>query len=332
MFEKIVLIVSYQQDVHAQHVLQKLEDCGVRGVLLNVGEYPHSFESSLLLNPQYGLDARFFTGATALPVNNIIGVWWRRPLGAYRAETTTMMEKYITSEAEAYIRSLPYMLGGARWVSNPEATRIASRKPYQLLVAQRIGLRIPNTFVGNSKSTAIAFLEQMKDKNIVAKSVCSGFVRLNQAANDVEDLNRVIYTKRISRTSIMDHLDWVPNCPFILQEEIEKDFDVRVTVVGNKVFAVAVMAEADDGRMRGVDWRHHEYRRKYSHHILPNEVTELCRKVTIELGLSFGCIDLGYSVKEGYTFFEINPQGQWLPSETVVGHPISDALVGLLLS
>lgn len=332
MSQKIVLVVSYQQDVHAQYVLQKLEDRGVRGVLLNLGEYPSSFESALLLNPQHGLDTSFFTEAVSLPINNIVGVWWRRPLGAYRAEPTTMMEKYIASEAESYMRSLPYMLGDARWVSNPEATRIASRKPYQLLVAQRVGLSIPNTFVGNSRSAAIEFLRQMKDKNIVAKSVCSGFVRLNQAVNDTEGLNRVIYTKRISCMSIMSHLDLVPNCPFILQEEIKKDFDVRVTVVGNKVFAVAVMAEADDGRTLGVDWRHHKYRRKYSHHILPNEVTELCRKITIELGLSFGCIDLGYSVKEGYTFFEINPQGQWLPSETVVGHPISDTLVELLLS
>jgi len=48
--------------------------------------------------------------------------------------------------------------------------------------------------------------------------------------------------------------------------------------------------------------------------------------------LAFGCIDLAYSERDGYTFFEINPQGQWLISETVLGYQITQALTKLLLS
>ncbi|MCH8888822.1 hypothetical protein IID26_00120 [Patescibacteria group bacterium] len=329
MQKNTVLIVSHSLDAHAKYVQERMNQRGVDHVTLDIGGYPNGFESSYLVG-QNGPDRRFLTSAANFSVENVKSVWWRRPRGKYRAEPYDMKERYILEETEAYVRSFPHLLNGVRWVSEPEATRISGRKPYQLHVAQRIGWRIPETCVGNSRKAALAFLEHLSGKPMIVKPVCSSFVRLNPAKEDKERLNRVIYTRRVSQKVIKAHLDSIPLCPFILQEEVKKEFDVRVTVVGKKVFAVKIVGESLYGYNHGVDWRHHNYRRIYSEHILPTKIAALCRDITFSLGLVFGCIDLGYSERDGYTFFEINPQGQWLPSELEVGLPISQALIDLL--
>lgn len=312
-----IVIVSYPQDKHAQHVLGALSHKGLESKILNLGEYPRELESAILIGKNVDVG---FVG-----MDDVSGVWWRRPLGAYRTEPS-MLEKYISSESEAYVRSLQYYFNKARWVSDPEATRIAGRKPYQLLMAKQVGWRIPDTYIGNSIPAALAFLERNKD--VVAKPVSSSFVRLSVDVLDRSSENRVIYAKRVSRAFLTENAERITACPFILQERIKKDLDVRVTVVGDKVFAAGIKG----GGGEEVDWRHHLLSREYLPHTLPPDVEDLCRRITSVLGLSFGCIDLGYSNEEGYTFFEINPQGQWLPSEEKLGCRITDALVDLLRS
>lgn len=285
-------------------------------------------ESALLLDTTNGANLRFLFERIVCSVDNIRGIWWRRPLGAYRALPSTLQERYVESEAENYFRSIPNFLNNANWVSEPEATRAASRKPHQLMMAQKAGWRIPATFAGNSREGALQFLHQTKGRSLVVKAVGSGFVRLNSAASDTEGLNRVIYTKRVTASFIRKHIEQIASCPILLQEEIQKDLDVRVTVVGNKTFSVSI--ESGGRSSNEVDWRHHSRERIYQAHELPNSVAAQCVQIVESLGLAFGCIDLAYSRREGYTFFEINPQGQWLPSERIVESGISEALIELL--
>jgi glutathione synthase/RimK-type ligase-like ATP-grasp enzyme len=95
---------------------------------------------------------------------------------------------------------------------------------------------------------------------------------------------------------------------------------------------MSIEAEIDGDKSKATDWRRMNADRTYKKHELPPEVSKRCFEVTRRLKLAFGCIDLAFSEKEGYTFFEINPQGQWLVSEQVLGLPIGDALAEMLVS
>ncbi len=128
MRSKNILIVSYPDDLHTKYVMDKLSLMGISHRLLNIGEYPSAFESAILLGESANPDISHLLGIGDSSTAQFTGVWWRRPLGAYRSEVKTMQEKYVASEAESFIRSLPNFIHGATWVSDPEATRVAGRK------------------------------------------------------------------------------------------------------------------------------------------------------------------------------------------------------------
>ena len=59
-------------------------------------------------------------------------------------------------------------------------------------------------------------------------------------------------------------------------------------------------------------------------------MAEKCLALTRSYGLAFGAIDLA-RVDDGlYTFFEINPNGQWAWIEQLTGQPLRQAMAGLL--
>ena len=329
---KSVLVISYPSDVHATHVLKALTEEGAKARLVNLGEYPNDLQLNLTFDSSRSTSITFETNEDKFNGDEIKSVWWRRPLGAFREEPDDMALRYVSSEAESLTRSLSDLLPGIQWISHPEATRTAGKKAKQLSLAARLGFKIPKTVMGNSVKAVASFLDEMGSKPIIIKAANSAFIRLNPKSVDPERVNRVIYTKVIDPAFLQRNLQNVTQCPFILQEAVQKDLDIRVTVVGDLVFAMGIRAHMNPGDEHIVDWRKLDANRDYLKHSLPDEIEQLCRDVTKGLGLAFGCIDLAYSERDGYTFFEINPQGQWLISETVLGYQITQALTKLLLS
>lgn len=327
----VVAVVSYPADGHAQYVMEKLRKRGIQGVILNFGEFPQELEIGLEVDSDGKHNTCFLIDSVKISSHSICGVWWRRPLGSYREDSADPIVKYVSSESEALIRSIPDFLTQAVWVSDPNATREAGRKPRQLKVASELGLRIPRSLISNSPASIRKFLLENGTMPLVMKAVNSAFVRINPKVKDTERMNRVIYTKLVTPEFINAHINRATSCPFILQEAILKEMDIRVTVVGDRTFAMGITTNMPKDSPETVDWRKMDAERIYSPHTLPSKIESACIAVTKRLGLQFGCIDLGFSEKDGYTFFEVNPQGQWLVSEQVLGYPIADTIVDLLI-
>jgi glutathione synthase/RimK-type ligase-like ATP-grasp enzyme len=81
-----------------------------------------------------------------------------------------------------------------------------------------------------------------------------------------------------------------------------------------------------------VDWRHGGTALDHEVHQLPDGIARLCLELCSDYGLRFGAIDLALRPDGGYTFFEVNPNGQWAWIEQITGLPLSSALADLLLS
>ena len=117
----------------------------------------------------------------------------------------------------------------------------------------------------------------------------------------------------------------LPNVPILLQEEIKKDGDIRVTVVGNKVFSAFLNHEGYE-----VDWRKTNNNSKWIKYKLPKDIEKNCIRLCKELKLEFGAIDLIKSIEGNYIFLELNPNGQWVWIEEKTGLPISNGIVNHL--
>ncbi len=119
--------------------------------------------------------------------------------------------------------------------------------------------------------------------------------------------------------------------PVIYQREIRKAFDVRVTVIGDKVFAAAIHSQ--DHNETEVDWRSGT-RDDLRHEAieLPPDVAAQCLALTAALGLRYGAIDLVADLDGRHWFLEINPNGQWAWIERRTGLPLAEAIVDTLLA
>ncbi|HTT93637.1 MAG TPA: hypothetical protein VMF55_03135 [Solirubrobacterales bacterium] len=117
---------------------------------------------------------------------------------------------------------------------------------------------------------------------------------------------------------------------YLLQAQVDKRLDIRVTVIGDRCFATEIESQVDPESV--VDWRHGGTDLAHSPHELPDEIAGLCLDLCAGYGLRFGAIDLALRPDGGYSFFEVNPNGQWAWIEQLTGAPLSSALADLLLS
>ena len=109
-----------------------------------------------------------------------------------------------------------------------------------------------------------------------------------------------------------------------------KDVEIRVTVVGDKVFAAEIHSQVNEEAK--YDWRTVSPR-KIPHfvHKLPDEIETACVALTTMLGLNFSAIDLIKKPDGEYIFLEINSNGQWLWIEDITGLKIADAIAEALM-
>jgi glutathione synthase/RimK-type ligase-like ATP-grasp enzyme len=116
--------------------------------------------------------------------------------------------------------------------------------------------------------------------------------------------------------------------PYLLQAEIAKAADVRVTVVGERVFAVAIrtpVGAPTDWRRTSLDLLQHEIIE------LPEDVEALCCALVQTYDLRFAAIDFVLTCDGRFDFLELNPNGQWAWLEDATGVPLCAAMADLLL-
>lgn len=328
MKTKNVIIASHERDQSALFLMKRLAEIGQTAHLVNFGEFPITMSGTMLFEKTNDTSLTLSDGFQ-FDSESIKSIWWRRPQGAVKSTKTSLLQKYVQNESEIALNCLLSFLKDVLWVSGPEVTRVANRKPLQLLLAKQIGFRVPETCISNDPENVKAFIARHSDIPLIMKAVGSSYVRLTHDPDDKSRKNKAIYTKIVDVKLLLEHIEQVSNCPFILQEAVIKDSDIRVTIVDDRVFASEITIE-NNTEGTNLDWRHHDVKRKYAMHNLPKDLESQCVHLVSSLGLKFGCIDMGFSKKDGYSFFEINPQGQWMPSEQLVGHPISLSLAKLL--
>lgn len=223
---------------------------------------------------------------------------------------------YCEAEWGAVLKSL-YMRIGERWLNAPSNIMLAEDKPRQLLLAHTLGFTVPEAVVTNDMGAADQFLSGPQS---IAKP-------LREALLDGET-ERVIFTSRVARASLRDARAFGA-APMILQREIAKRADVRVTVVGDRVFAAAICSQGNPDTE--VDWRRGgSGNLPYKAIALPGSLSTLCVQLVNSLDLRFGAIDLVWDENDVFWFLEINPNGQWAWIETRTGHPITAAIVDAL--
>jgi len=312
-FDMTVLILSEVQDVHARAVMAALAAQGAQSELLDLSEFPAYLTLSIAFEgSKHRFALRRREGGT-LDFDTVRAVWWRRPQ-PFRppAGMEPAHRHFALSESATAFQGLFQSLD-AFWINVPARDTVARHKPYQLALAQRIGLEIPLTLMTNDVDQARAFWHK-HDGEVIYKQ----FIALPDTSRETR---RLTPQDEALADSIM-------HAPVIFQRHVPAVADIRVTAIAGKFFAAAAdVRDAEypqDVRMN--------LNAKYLAHELPPETAWKLSALMDRLGLVYGAIDLRLTPDGRYVFLEINPAGQFLYIEYATGQPITAALAHTLLN
>ena len=122
----------------------------------------------------------------------------------------------------------------------------------------------------------------------------------------------------------IQNLRWAP---IIVQQRIV-GLDVRVTVIGDEMFAASTMPDVSYARD---DWRLDLTTKWEAYHLEP-DLAEQLHVLVRSLGLHYGCIDMRENSEGELVFLEINPSGQFLFIEVDTDQKLAEAFANLLLN
>ena len=307
-----VLILSTASDVHAQAVMAALAARDARVELLDLSEFPTQLALAMTFEAGGRKAELRRRGGGVLDFSTVTSVWWRRPQPFKPpAGMNPTAQRFMVSEAATAFQGL-YQSLDAKWVNVPAHDAVAAHKPYQLALAQDIGLEIPPTLMTNDVEQAERFWRRHEGEVIYKQ-----FIATQETWRE---------TRRLSRDD-ESHADAVAHAPVIFQRHVPAVADLRITAVGGEYFAAATDVRnagyPQDVRMN-LD-------AKYVAHELPSELIEKLNVLMERLGLVYGAIDMRLTHDGRYVFLEINPAGQFLYIEKATGQPIAAALADVLM-
>ena len=210
----------------------------------------------------------------------------------------------------------------AYWLNHPHANRLARNKPLQLALAVREGLAVPETRITDDPQE-IRALHRRWNGQMVAKLVGG------QILAPTVDEQYVVYTTLVEEDDLRSDAA-LAACPAIYQRRIEKAFDLRVTIVGERLFACRI--DSQDSERGAVDWR-----REGAGSLpirpceLDTDIAERCLALMRRLGLDLAGLDLIVTPEGETVFLEVNAAGQWLWAQEATNTPIASAIVDRLL-
>ncbi len=316
MRRKRTLVIGQFPDPHIDAVCDQLNRLGSDTLVFDPFKRGHEIELSI---GNDGPGGSIRGNGTSWPLESVAAVWWRwKPFSAaeWSGAFAKVAEEFASREWRAVLRSIPAFMPNARCV-NPIAAHVqVAQKPWQMALASQLGFRLPGTQFTNRPQ---AVLKQFSSYGRVVYKTISSFL---------VPPNDFIFTNEIAERDVRGSFSSIRRAPGTFQQLVEKDHELRVTVVGNHVFPVRIDSQAS--AETSLDWRRDQFRGMYESVRLDRILEQKLLDFQSRAGLLFGAYDL-IVPKDGEPFFlECNPGGQWLWLELELGIPISAAIAQLL--
>ena len=314
-----VLILTKRMDIESDLIgIQLLKD-GVDYIKINEEDIPLDFGAEFRIGRKNNILLKLRN--KEINTENIKVVLFRYFDLKFLKILTGIRQLYIEQQWYQLFNCLQTSLR-CLWINNPNNTITAENRLYQLLVAQKIGFRIPDTSITNIPSSGIRFCNEHPKKaiakvlhhhEIIYKEFSHRFPTSAIAANSISNTNGIKYA------------------PVILQERITSKEEIRITVVKSKVFPIRITAAKSKSKYSDLH-KIEERFLNFEHFNIEKNIKKLCIKLNKEMGLLLSSIDLMVDNKGQIYFLEINPIGDWNWLEKHVDLPITDSVSQLILN
>ncbi|MBB5116875.1 ATP-grasp ribosomal peptide maturase [Streptomyces eurocidicus] len=308
-----MLVATEADDQTADMVITELNQRAVPVVRFN----PADIGEDLTISARFGTcpaapAGQVRTPSGAIDLVGVRSVYWRRPTRPAFERLSEPDARFSVAQVRHGLGGVLYALPHCRYVNHPLRNFEAEHKPLQLAVAQRMGFRVPPTLISNRLDDARAFITAHGD--VVYKA-------LRWTPYRKGSVGLTTWTEPVAADELDESVTAVPH---LFQARVDKVADVRVVVVGSRVFLVRI----ESGLL---DWRKDYSALRYSVARLPGALEAALVAYLEHFGLSGGSFDLVIDRAGDFHWLELNPNGQWgwLVEET--GLPLIGAFADLLV-
>lgn len=323
----MILIFTNKEDVHPTPVIEILNKRGTPVFRLNTECLLTDYEVCWR-NDSNSCDFSIKNVSSGLTIkgSDITAIWDRRPENPKElfVKSTDEINKLNLNEAAGFLSFIRYYLKDIYSIGSIVNDRYSASKMLQIRIAQQVGFNVPSSCFSNRKKDVIDFSHLFSD--LTLKPIDGD----SHVYDDKQEY--VFYSNKIASKALTD----IPEDAFsqtvgFLQNYIEKDYEVRVTVVGEKVFACKIDSQSMKEDQGKIDWRQgYDYNIKHEIITLPDDIAMKCVDFLKRMGLNFGAFDFIVTPDNQYVFLECNPNGQWLWIESLTGQRISEAIADAL--
>lgn len=230
--------------------------------------------------------------------NNISGIYYRRPVLPHldvkgiKDDLLKQLQNEAYDLFDAFINSI-----STKYLNTKYSILKAENKLLQMKIAKNIGLSTPRTIITNRKKALDTFMN--KNRKYCIKPLYMGFFELNG-------------NKFVPYTAIIEKTDYelIQNFPALIQEYIDKKYEIRVTCIGDKIFPVKILSQSNSNTI--IDWRVDNCSAvEYQKMTISKNLENMCLNLLSQFNLNFACIDLIVSKNNKVYFLDLNPNGQW---------------------
>jgi len=322
LFTKQILIFTRKLDRETGLIGAELWSRQIDYVRLNIDDVPRLIQLAYTLNQNSDLNIEFSIRGQKLDVARISAVVLRQfEPKLLKFSGNNLDRTFALEQWEDALQMLQHNLK-CQWISNPDSIKEASDRIRQLQFAQKLDLDIPATLITNDSSAAREFY-YMHNRNIILKALHHHGVEVGRKLYS-------IYTHRVTEQEL-SKLDDLVYAPCILQQRLTKKSELRVTVVGDQVFAAQLNMPNNPG---GYDDIHRLLSssnfRITVYKNLDNSISDRCIKLVKLLGLKYAAIDFVIDESNHPIFLEVNPVGDWYWIESKTGLPITKSIADLI--
>lgn len=298
---KTVFIYTMPDDWHAILAEEALKRRGHRVLRYFGTDFPERAEIEFSYG-KHGDALRLHTIDGSFALSDFDVVWNRRMLSAKVPPNVDPRDReYVAQQIRFADAALRNLLRDAFWINPYDAARNADQKPMQLQLAQRSGLKIPETLVSNRPEAIRAFID--RHPSVIHKPLIG-------AAWEENDKTLSTYTARV-RPEDLPGDALLRAAPGIFQAQVKKQYEVRAQFFGASCFALKIdSSKIEYGEL---DWRLHQHSDMTDGSVtLPDDVYQACLNQLRNLGLVAGAFDFIVTPDDEWIYLEVNEAGQFI--------------------
>ena len=232
MRNTVLVLTNSVDGIHSDIVITKLENLGINIFRCDVDRLAKGDLTIKFCANQDTFGFEMSDGNNRLLSTDIKSIWYRRPNRFDSPIGDPVQRKYAEMEISQFLEGLwAATIGEVFWLSNPVHLEQARKKVLQLKIARELGFAVPRTIVTNDPQQVMEFFKS-RNERIVFKAI-------HHEMLDYEGKSFNIPTTLIGREHMI-RLELIKKMPSLFQEFIDKEYEFRVTVVGESIFAVKI--------------------------------------------------------------------------------------------